>query len=55
MKGFWFLFLTGLALFLTAAFGIALEGHGNIIDHMLVIMLGLGLMFCSSLMLEIRK
>jgi hypothetical protein len=55
MKSFWFVFSTGIVLFFVAAFGIALDTTGNIIDHMLIILLALGLIFCSSLMLEVRK
>lgn len=55
MKSFWLVFLTGFGLFLLAAYGIALDSTGNIIDHMLLILVGLSLMFCSSLMLKVRK
>jgi len=36
MKSFWFVFSTGIVLFFVAAFGIALDTTGNIIDHIVV-------------------
>jgi len=38
-----------------AIFGIEQRVAGNLIDQMLVMLLGFGLMYCSSLMLKGRK